>query len=214
MGFWDWFRSKPKRVVEADRIWLSATAKLAGLAAEVSRTGTPILLVAHFPATLRDVEQALAAVGLPAERLDGPVASADLLARLTGPARALLALSDQLRPADPPEEVAGDPVPILVAERHFLKSHDDTVVRFADGLGRPAGVNFFLSLDEPLMQRFAGQWVSDVLRRLGLKEGEAIESPMVQRRVRAAQMRMAVQARGDEPADSADEWFERNGGGR
>lgn len=214
MGFWDWFRSKPKRVAESDRIWLSATAKLAGLAAEVSRAGTPILVVAHFPATLRDVEQALVAVGLPGERVDGPLASADLMGRLNGPARALLARSDQLRPADPPEDVAGDPVRILVAERHFLKSHDDTVVRFADGLGRPAGVTFFLSLDEPLMKQFAGNWVSDVLRRLGLKEGEAIESPMVQRRVRAVQMRMAVQARGDDPADSAEEWLERNGEAR
>ena len=53
MGFWDWFRREPPRASEVDRIWLSKTAKLAGLAVEVSATSGPVLILAHFPETLR-----------------------------------------------------------------------------------------------------------------------------------------------------------------
>ena len=78
-------------------------------------------------------------------------------------------------------------------------------------LGAPAGIVYFLSLDEPLMKKFAGEWVADVLRKLGLKETDAIESQMVLRKIKAAQAKFAASVRGDGPADSADEWLQRYG---
>src|SRR5262249_57321511 len=41
-----------------------------------------------------------------------------------------------------------------------------------------------------VMRMFAGEWVSAVLSRLGMKEGEAIESAMVSRRITAAQKKV------------------------
>ena len=38
---------------------------------------------------------------------------------------------------------------------------------------------FYLSLEDDLMRIFAGEWVTNVLTRLGMQEGEAIESRMV-----------------------------------
>ena len=43
----------------------------------------------------------------------------------------------------------------------------------------PAPSRFFLSLEDDLMRMFAGEWVAAVLTRLGMEEGEAIESRMV-----------------------------------
>jgi preprotein translocase subunit SecA len=40
------------------------------------------------------------------------------------------------------------------------------------------------------MRIFAGEWVKNVLTRLGMQEGEAIESRMVTRRVEAAQKKV------------------------
>ena len=37
------------------------------------------------------------------------------------------------------------------------------------------------------MRIFAGEWVANVLTRLGMEEGQAIESRMVSRRIEAAQ---------------------------
>ena len=40
------------------------------------------------------------------------------------------------------------------------------------------------------MRKFAGEWVSAVLTRLGMQEGEAIESKMVSRRIEGAQKKV------------------------
>jgi hypothetical protein len=213
MGFWDWLRSPAAPPNEADRIWLSKTAKLAGLAAEVSVAPGPVMVLAHFPQTLREVREALSGVGFPGEDRDGQVTAAGFLRRAESGnwPRPLFALVSRLRPADQPPDLTPEaPARILVAERHFVRARDDAVSRFADGLGRPP-VTFFLSLDEPLMKAFSGPWVTDILRRLGMKETDAIESNMILRRVRRAQARFERLADGDAVTDSAEEWLARNG---
>ena len=40
------------------------------------------------------------------------------------------------------------------------------------------------------MRKFAGEWVSDVLQRLGMQDGEAIESKLVTRRIEGAQKKV------------------------
>src|SRR5260370_36138810 len=40
------------------------------------------------------------------------------------------------------------------------------------------------------MRIFAGEWVANVLTKLGMKEGEAIESRMVSRRIEGAQKKV------------------------
>lgn len=208
MGFWDWLRPKPKSVVETDLIWLTKTAKLAGLAVEV-KSGEHSFVLAHFPSTLREVQEAFAAIGLEGERIEGPIKPADYLKSARPGTN--FALVRQLQVDDPKEATEGDPIRLFVAERHFLRSHDERVNQFAESLGRPIGLMFFLAMDEPLMRVFAGDWVSNVLRNLGQKETEALQSAMVERRVKAAQAKFAERAGSDEPAESPEEWLERNG---
>src|SRR5262249_57749033 len=56
--------------------------------------------------------------------------------------------------------------------------------------GDPGSGRFYLSLEDDLMRIFAGEWVAKVLTRLGMEEGQAIESRMVSRRVEAAQKKV------------------------
>ena len=60
----------------------------------------------------------------------------------------------------------------------------------ADGKAIPARSRFFLSLEDDLMRIFAGEWVKNMLTRLGMQEGEAIESRMVSRRIEGAQKKV------------------------
>jgi hypothetical protein len=68
-----------------------------------------------------------------------------------------------------------------------------------------------MALDEPLMGMFAGEWTARLLRRLGAKEADAIESGLIQRRIAQAQKRIASLVGEPKPADSAADWFKRNG---
>ncbi|MGI9474315.1 MAG: SEC-C metal-binding domain-containing protein, partial [Rubripirellula sp.] len=56
--------------------------------------------------------------------------------------------------------------------------------------GDPGSSRFFLSLEDDLMRIFAGDFVKSMMERLGMKEGEAIESSLVTRRIEAAQKKV------------------------
>ena len=88
-------------------------------------------------------------------------------------------------------EVAGvGGLHIIGTERHESRRIDNQLRGRAGRQGDPGSSRFFLSLDDDLMRKFAGEWVSAVLTRLGMQEGEAIESRMVSRRIEGAQKKV------------------------
>src|SRR5690606_4564744 len=72
-------------------------------------------------------------------------------------------------------------------ERHEARRIDLQLRGRCGRQGDPGSSRFYLSLEDDLMRIFAGEWVSNMLTRLGMQEGEAIESKMVSRRIEGAQ---------------------------
>jgi preprotein translocase subunit SecA len=88
-------------------------------------------------------------------------------------------------------EVAGlGGLHIIGTERHESRRIDNQLRGRAGRQGDPGSSRFFLSLEDDLMRKFAGEWVSGILTRLGMQEGEAIESKMVSRRIEGAQKKV------------------------
>ena len=88
-------------------------------------------------------------------------------------------------------EVAGvGGLHIIGTERHESRRIDNQLRGRAGRQGDPGSSRFFLSLEDDLMRKFAGEWVANVLTRLGMQEGEAIESLMVSRRIEGAQKKV------------------------
>src|SRR6476620_11128093 len=79
---------------------------------------------------------------------------------------------------------------IIGTERHDSRRIDNQLRGRAGRQGDPGSSRFFLSLQDDLMRLFAGEWVGNVLTRLGMQEGEAIESRMVSRRIQGAQKKV------------------------
>jgi len=79
---------------------------------------------------------------------------------------------------------------IIGTERHESRRIDNQLRGRAGRQGDPGSSRFFLSLEDDLMRKFAGEWVSAVLTRLGMQDGEAIESRMVSRRIEGAQKKV------------------------
>jgi preprotein translocase subunit SecA len=79
---------------------------------------------------------------------------------------------------------------IIGTERHESRRIDNQLRGRAGRQGDPGSSRFFLSLEDDLMRKFAGEWVSNVLARLGMEEGEAIESKLVSRRIEGAQKKV------------------------
>jgi preprotein translocase subunit SecA len=88
------------------------------------------------------------------------------------------------------EVAAAGGLHIIGTERHESRRIDNQLRGRAGRQGDPGSSRFFLSLEDDLMRKFAGEWVSNVLARLGMEEGEAIESGMVSRRIEGAQKKV------------------------
>src|SRR5947208_522724 len=76
---------------------------------------------------------------------------------------------------------------IVGTERHEARRIDNQLRGRAGRQGDPGSSRFYLSLQDDLMRIFAGEWVANILTRLGMEEGQAIESRMVSRRIEGAQ---------------------------
>ncbi|KAA1261951.1 preprotein translocase subunit SecA [Rubripirellula obstinata] len=79
---------------------------------------------------------------------------------------------------------------VLGTERHESRRIDLQLRGRCGRQGDPGGSRFFLSLEDDLMRIFAGDFVKSMMERLGMKEGDAIESQMVSRRIAAAQKKV------------------------
>ena len=79
---------------------------------------------------------------------------------------------------------------VIGSERHDARRIDLQLRGRAGRQGDPGSSRFFLSLEDDLMRKFAGEWVKNMLTRMGMQDGEAIESKMVTKRIEAAQKKV------------------------
>ncbi|MHB8899403.1 MAG: preprotein translocase subunit SecA [Thermoguttaceae bacterium] len=79
---------------------------------------------------------------------------------------------------------------IIGSERHEARRIDLQLRGRCGRQGDPGSSRFFLSLEDDLMRIFAGEWVKSILTRLGMEQGQAIESRMVSRRIEGAQKKV------------------------
>ncbi len=79
---------------------------------------------------------------------------------------------------------------VVGTERHDSRRIDLQLRGRAGRQGDPGSSRFFLSLEDDLMRKFAGDWVKNALAWLGMQEGERIESGMVTSRIEGAQKKV------------------------
>jgi preprotein translocase subunit SecA len=75
-------------------------------------------------------------------------------------------------------------------ERHEARRIDNQLRGRCARQGDPGSSVFYLSLEDELMRRFAGERVSGILKRLGMKEGEEISHPWVTKSIERAQKKV------------------------
>ncbi|MEM1097742.1 MAG: preprotein translocase subunit SecA [Planctomycetota bacterium] len=79
---------------------------------------------------------------------------------------------------------------IVGTERHESRRIDNQLRGRSGRQGDQGSSRFFLSLEDDLMQMFAGDRTKMILSKLGMKEGDAIEHGMVSRSVERAQRKV------------------------
>ena len=103
---------------------------------------------------------------------------------------AALAETERSCAADRERVLAVGGLRIIGTERHESRRIDNQLRGRAGRQGDPGSSRFYLSLEDDLMRRFAGDRVTGLLDRLGFDESQAIESSMVSRTIEGAQTRV------------------------
>jgi preprotein translocase subunit SecA len=79
---------------------------------------------------------------------------------------------------------------VLGTERHESRRIDNQLRGRAGRQGDPGVSRFFLSLEDNLMRIFASDKVSEIMKKLGMQDGEAIEHKWVSKSIENAQRRV------------------------
>ena len=89
-----------------------------------------------------------------------------------------------------PEVKEAGGLAIIGTERHESRRVDRQLRGRAGRQGDPGSSLFFVSLEDKLMRLFGSERIATVMDRLGFKEGEMIESPMISRQIERAQKKV------------------------
>ena len=89
-----------------------------------------------------------------------------------------------------PEVKAAGGLAIIGTERHESRRVDRQLRGRAGRQGDPGSSVFYVSLEDKLMRLFASERIASLMDRLGFKDGERIESPMISKSIERAQKKV------------------------
>ena len=89
-----------------------------------------------------------------------------------------------------PEVKAAGGLAIIGTERHESRRVDRQLRGRAGRQGDPGSSVFYVSLEDKLMRLFGSERIASIMDRLGFKEGEMIEAPMINKSIERAQKKV------------------------
>jgi len=79
---------------------------------------------------------------------------------------------------------------IIGTDRHESRRIDNQLRGRAGRQGDPGSSRFFVSLEDDLMRIFGSEKISSIMEKLGMKEGESIEHPIISKSIEGAQKKV------------------------
>ena len=187
-----------RRAQSEDLIYRTEDEKFAAVVEEIQTVhneGRPILVGTTSVEKSERLAKLLAARGIAHELLNAKQheREANIVAEAGRPGAVTIATNMAGRGTD---IVLGDGVVekgglhVVGTERHEARRIDNQLRGRAGRQGDPGSSQFFLSLEDDLMRIFAKDWVSTMLQKLGMEDGQEIQSTMVSRMIERVQRKM------------------------
>ena len=101
-------------------------------------------------------------------------------------------------------------VHLVFAEHHPHAPSEQQVITELESLCENPTLYFYAALDEPFMQKFGGENVTNLMKKLGMKENEMISSTMVNNATKRAQEKIAKKVTTPISTKSQSEWMKIN----
>ena len=186
---------------KSDLIFLAKGAKEKLIVEDVKeryQKGQPVLIGTVAVESSEQLSDALKRSGVPHEVLNAKqhAREADIIEHAGEPGRITIATNMAGRGTDiklTPESLAAGGLYILGTERHESRRIDNQLRGRAGRQGDVGESRFYLSLEDDLIRRFAGDTLKNNMQRFGMDEDEIIESKFVSKRIESAQQKVEKQ---------------------
>jgi preprotein translocase subunit SecA len=171
---------------------------------ETWKTGRPILVGTRSIEKSEKLAAMLRAVGIPHQVLNakyhemeaqiiaqaGRKGAVTIATNMAGRGTDILLGGTPQDPKEYEEVKALGGLYVLGTERHEARRIDNQLRGRCGRQGDPGTTRFYLALDDELMRLFGSDRLSGVMEKLGMTEGEVIESPLVSHQIAGAQRRV------------------------
>ena len=195
------------RLDSADRIYRTEREKNNAVVMEIEerwRKGQPMLVGTRSIEKSEKFSAMLRAKGIPHQVLNAKYheMEAQIIAQAGRKGQVTIATNMAGRGTDivlggtPAEEenqklvVAAGGLHVMGTERHESRRIDNQLRGRCARQGDPGGSVFYVSLEDELMRLFGSERISAIMEKLGMEEGEVIESMLVSRQIEGAQRRV------------------------
>lgn len=190
-----------------DRIYRTEREKINAISAEIDacwRKGQPMLVGTRSIEKSEKLSAVLRAKGIPHQVLNAKYheSEAQIIAQAGRRGQVTIATNMAGRGTDivlggtPLEESTQKEVAelgglyVIGTERHESRRIDNQLRGRCARQGDPGASVFYVSLEDELMRLFGSDRISAIMERLGMQEGEVIESSLVSRQIEGAQKRV------------------------
>ena len=186
------------RIDMDDRVYKTKREKYNAVIEEIQRlidAGRPVLVGTTSVEISETLARMLAMRHIPHNVLNAKLhqAEADIVAKAGQSKTVTIATNMAGRGTDiklSPEVKAAGGLAIIGTERHESRRVDRQLRGRSGRQGDVGSSVFFVSLEDQLMRLFASERIAKVMDRLGFKDGEMIESPMISKSIERAQKKV------------------------
>lgn len=190
-----------RRVDKEDLIFLNKSAKEKMIVEDIRERhakGQPVLIGTVAIEASEQLSKALKKHHIPHEVLNAKqhMREAEIIAHAGEPGNITIATNMAGRGTDiklTPESVHAGGLYILGTERHESRRIDNQLRGRSGRQGDVGESRFYISLEDDLVRRFAGEQLKKNMERFGMNEDEVIESRMVSKRIESAQEKVEKQ---------------------
>ncbi|MHB2026951.1 MAG: preprotein translocase subunit SecA [Elusimicrobiota bacterium] len=191
----------------ADFIYRSEREKYAAIVEEIKefwKSGRPVLVGTRSIEKSEKLSAMLRSIGVPHQVLNakyhemeaqiiaqaGRKGAVTIATNMAGRGTDILLGGNPQSPEEYKEVVSLGGLHVLGTERHESRRIDNQLRGRCGRQGDPGSTRFYLALDDELLRLFGGDRLAPLMERLGMKEGEVIESRLVSRQIESAQRRV------------------------
>ena len=194
------------------RVWKNERSKKRSFINAVMESGKKLITV-HFSDELSKVTSILEENSLNYSKIDKSHLSWESLENQFRSHDRLIIITSELPENSPPEYKNKRPslgFKTLCWELYPIPKRDEMLSNYIASLPFKSELNYFVSLDEPMLELYNSANILAMLENLGYQENEELAHPFLTSTFFKAQKKIAKKVTGDSSAPNSGEWLKRN----